>query len=437
MPPKTRNWTIPVVLALIFGLCSFGAFAVFKGVGFAAGRDQIDKEHKLATSDGIIWRKEDVAHAIAPIPDSENSFADYSEAIDLFKKAGKAVSFPTDVKFGQMSDPNALAKIRPAVTASMPSIEKIRAGNRKPKLQWKREYTKGFSLLLPEFAYEKSIATAMDWNAVIMAADGSIDKALAELKEVAMFASHMQDEPIFIGQLVRIGIEAKLYAALTQILSMGSPTRAQLAAGREVVQALGPFPQAEKMLVFEPYGIDSAFDSMENGMKASDLFGKDANPAMAIPAFRNAIRAAAFSYNRKLILLARQYKDDYRTLKAKSHDLIAQLESSTSETDKYAAQLIIDISGVLDAITSMKARRTASIAAFEAAIRSGTIDGVSDIALPPTDPFTYAPMIFAKMPHGFKVYSVGPDLKDDGGLLFKEKNSSGLDVGFRLGPDSK
>ena len=46
------------------------------------------------------------------------------------------------------------------------------------------------------------------------------------------------------------------------------------------------------------------------------------------------------------------------------------------------------------------------------------------------DPFNGEPMIIKKLPDGWLVYSVGENLKDDGGKVEEEANGPPLDVGF-------
>jgi hypothetical protein len=53
----------------------------------------------------------------------------------------------------------------------------------------------------------------------------------------------------------------------------------------------------------------------------------------------------------------------------------------------------------------------------------------------PMDPFDNGPLRYQKLAHGYLIYSIGPDFKDDGG---KEKPAStddftGYDITFRVG----
>ena len=56
-----------------------------------------------------------------------------------------------------------------------------------------------------------------------------------------------------------------------------------------------------------------------------------------------------------------------------------------------------------------------------------------ELALPDEigiDPFNGKPMIIKKLPEGWLVYSVGKNLKDDGGKFETGPNGEQLDIGF-------
>ncbi len=51
----------------------------------------------------------------------------------------------------------------------------------------------------------------------------------------------------------------------------------------------------------------------------------------------------------------------------------------------------------------------------------------------PADPYDGAPLRYRRLDDGVVIYSVGPDGKDDGGVIdWKDSNRVGADIGFRL-----
>ncbi len=51
----------------------------------------------------------------------------------------------------------------------------------------------------------------------------------------------------------------------------------------------------------------------------------------------------------------------------------------------------------------------------------------------PTDPFNGEPLLVGTIPGGLVIYSVGPDLQDNNGLIDDSKpTKEGTDIGFRL-----
>jgi hypothetical protein len=50
----------------------------------------------------------------------------------------------------------------------------------------------------------------------------------------------------------------------------------------------------------------------------------------------------------------------------------------------------------------------------------------------PLDPYTGAPLRYARRDDGVAIYSVGPDLEDDGGEILRYRPQGNYDIGFRL-----
>jgi hypothetical protein len=69
----------------------------------------------------------------------------------------------------------------------------------------------------------------------------------------------------------------------------------------------------------------------------------------------------------------------------------------------------------------------------KAPINADKIPTMAELGLPDEvgiDPFNGKPMIIKKLPDGWLVYSVGENLKDDGGKVQEKTDSKPLDVGF-------
>jgi hypothetical protein len=70
----------------------------------------------------------------------------------------------------------------------------------------------------------------------------------------------------------------------------------------------------------------------------------------------------------------------------------------------------------------------------------GKIPTMAELGLPDevgVDPFNGKPMIIKKLPEGWLVYSVGTNLRDDGGNFERGEDGQPIDVGFRPKPAAK
>ena len=69
----------------------------------------------------------------------------------------------------------------------------------------------------------------------------------------------------------------------------------------------------------------------------------------------------------------------------------------------------------------------------KAPINTDKIPSMTELGLPDEvgiDPYNGKPMIIKKLPEGWLVYSVGDNLKDDGGQVEEKAGGKPLDVGF-------
>ncbi|HTU26311.1 MAG TPA: hypothetical protein VMF30_12980, partial [Pirellulales bacterium] len=84
---------------------------------------------------------------------------------------------------------------------------------------------------------------------------------------------------------------------------------------------------------------------------------------------------------------------------------------------------------------SLRALRVLNALLDRESSNGGAVPALADLGLPAdatTDPFNDEPLHLKRTPEGWLIYSVGPDLTDDGGDLAARKNSQPKDVG--LGP---
>lgn len=91
------------------------------------------------------------------------------------------------------------------------------------------DYGEGFTLLLPHLATFKAACQALCQAAVYDLHQGNLDAALENLHAVARLTDTLENEPLFIDQLVRIAIAAIARGTIWEALQADGWTDAQLA----------------------------------------------------------------------------------------------------------------------------------------------------------------------------------------------------------------
>ncbi len=296
-------------------------------------------------------------------------------------------------------------------------------------------------IAFPHFARMRESARLLAARARLRAQDGHPDEALADCAAIFRISEHAQREPILIGALVGFALNGIAMAALEQSLSHGGPSPAACQDLFEVLGTADPHAALEHALQGEIAVQVQLYEHVRAGHARDLLIGASElwPQALLLDLYR--------TLGRPLLNL-----DEVSFLRAMEQN-IAALDLPPGEAERRMAEIAAEIrqlpvyqsvlaNMIMPVFTRgllTRDRAAAETGAAQIALALTAYHGehrrypdtLADLAAEgwtiPDDPLTGRPYIYRREGDGFVVYSLGPDMTDDGGLppLWKDTELSG------------
>ena len=380
------------------------------------------------------------------IPDSQNAARVYEQAFESLgmmtniKPADWAILMDNwlDSQEGEQSTTRPSdAKIREILKTNARGLNQLRraAGMKQCNFVGYWDWTDLVSALAPQMSNMRSAAELLAADARIRAIDGDFAGAVADLNASFGMSEHLTQEPTVLSALVAIAIESRVVETMEIVLAGGNATASELLSlridplfshGRMVRSAL----RGEEAMVLSMFA--SMGDSGYQGTPNPSLL-----PLRRVFLIEDEIRgynAAVREWQRLAVMPFHLGRDQWKSF----HKRMLEQQGG------FVTMMLPAISAYVDRAAESDARRrlaSLAVAMTIYRIKTGGLPESLDTLAPefietiPTDPFNGEPMRMVRSSNGGAVlYSVGPDLKDDGGQPLDKKKGRTGDVIFRLAP---
>jgi len=378
-----------------------------------------------------------------PIPDAENGAVVYKKVFALIDSGKYDAPRKVLDEFVQppVPDPTTVAKARQALAQVEPILNLVDEATARPKCRFPRDWSQGVYTLFPENARLRSISRSISSAALLNAVSGNMDESARYVELGLRHADCLKDEPALIQLMVRQAMIMMASQAMKRSLRYGD------------------FSENRAEHVFDILGrvdLDHAFLVALEGERAAWLHEMATSPGYAavvcaVPnryqdnaIFQPACKALAFGYKHLcakgdeaawLQFMAEQIagvKLSYGEARSKG------LFRNRTDWPMYApmGKLDGDNYGNIQFLRFNSARRITmdqmllALQAYKARF-GGYPATIQELKSKlgwklPKDPFSGKDFIYKRQAKGFILYSVGPDMKDDGGRALPS-NSVDLD----------
>lgn len=361
--------------------------------------------------------------APAPVPDDDNAALCYLDAVAALTPGGDDIYAALDT-----SDPATVQRTRGQVARDAEALEWVREASAKERCRFDLDYSAGLAIMLPHLAQMRSLARFLRCAAVASALDGNPAEAAEHLRMGFVLARHVTQDPILIGLLVGVAIDSIMVEASAQVMALGRiPTEQARALSAELgkldyTDCLVRTLRTERCMALQVFG------QMRRERKAAPewLTGEEGDRKLDPDALEQYVQSGGLMRDE----LA------YLDLLARAMGLAAQPWRETHDGWPNAEQLGADTGELSFTRMLVPTFARAACKRDEAVARRGLLqaalalieDWYQDEQYPetlaaarsedfpfPLDVFSGEEFVYKAEGGGVTLYSVGPNLEDDGG----------------------
>jgi hypothetical protein len=373
----------------------------------------------------------------ANIPDQENAAFGILDAIDRLAPPDRGFSGIDWPVRSEALDLEQKEFFRTLVSDNEAPLEELRADLRFESSRFPVDWSQGFGALLPHLSKVKDLVLLLRAEALVHAAQDQPELAVKSLVDGLALARSLDLEPLLISQLVRIACLSIMVSALEDLLSQQSLPEAQLqelSAALQRAEGQAPFTRGlvgELCMGSEVFRVRPTELAVYLGGSGTDspwvqavypLYAwtglRERDFLYYLRSMRQMIEVSELPVTAGLVR-AREQQEETERLVASRRFLIfsSMLLPSLGKASMRAAE---NEARLRCAGTALGLERYRRLNNEQLPDKLASLNGVF-LASVPADPFDGQPLRYRKLDRGYVIYSVGPDLTDDGGL---EKKSS-------------
>lgn len=375
-----------------------------------------------------------------PVDDERNAAVLYEKAFARLKQDKSLVS--PDSPLAQDNPDPASPAVARLLDSHATTFRLLRQASTMPACRFEHDYAHpSISMLLPELNGCRTGAELLALAAKREALSGNAAQAIDDLNAIFRLARAAGSSPIIVCNLVQIGIDAVGVKTLEAVLPHLS--RADQLPRLQIGDVDAARREARRSLIGEEaFGLSIFSDLASGRLTLTSLLGAarphGPNPDTAdIPPLPILMRIFLMpsdvrAYQRYLERCQEQVQEPFTPttieeasdggMKAARHGVLTSI--IVPALDRYLQQVVIDEALRATALTGIAVDRYRLDhgGAFPAKLDALVPQYLDDV---PLDPFDGRPLRYMVHNDEALVYSIGPDLKDDGGATFNDQKKTG------------
>lgn len=442
----------PLKLSIIAFLLLFGGFIIWN-----VATPQEDARVVAIRQKGYPASLRELDAWYARVPDSQNAALILTNA---FSQAGLADSSSTLNLIGDKSwvperghllDDAARAELTAMFATNQTLLELLHSVHGLTNSRFPVNFSQGFQMLLPHLAKIKATTQLLTAEALLEVSNKDIEKALRTLGAAGCAANSIAEEPLLISQLVRIAGWGVISKRCELILNGAHLSEADLSTLQSLFHdAEGPNSMARGLGGERACGLGVFMGSDDQALVIS---GSGTTPAPLKERLRGALVMGLLKSTGILRKDKNLYLDVMATniaaAEAPFPERLTLGQKATAAVLSQPSRMLIFSRMLLPALgkaMQRDAEHAARIRATQTAIaierfrraHNGILPGdlrelvPTYLPSPFTDPFDGKPLRFKRLGSGYVVYSIGSDLRDDGGSEPDPNKQTAKDITFVL-----
>jgi hypothetical protein len=389
-----------------------------------------------------------LALSVAPprVSDRDNAALVYQQAFEVMGPL-KSWNEASDFKFDEWAragetdfDPQE-PELREFLQRQTSVLALLRRAAEKPGCYFDRNYGRpGLDFHVSQTLHLMTASRLLALQSRCTAADGHLGAALEDVQALFSMAEHVSNEPVMISVLLSMAIESTAADALQAVLRSGQPSADELAAldVDPSVSYARCFQRAFRMeeALYLSICCHMGLGTLEPG-RGMDMRG-------LAPLYR------VFVFNEDMAVLRRTMQELHRLTVLPFHETRDDWQRFNKKL-KAGSEGFIGIGNLLTPALTRLVERAVEADARHRVVRVALAmhryraaggrfpDKLEDltpefIIAVPRDPFDGKPIKLKRTDGGLVVYSIGPDMTDQGGSTPFDRDKKTGDITFKLAP---
>jgi hypothetical protein len=378
---------------------------------------------------------------IPHVPPGEKNAADiYQKAFDARRIAREDEEQLLGLPLAKWT-PDTTTAARRVVPANSKYYKLIAEAARTPNCAFPVDWNAGpAEQTFPHLARLRDVARMLQMHAALSVVDGRMDDALADAGTMLRIAEHAKQEPVLIGQLVAYAVQGIAVMSLRGALSLGDPSPAAAGALMTQIAAIDEVPPSVRSMKGEiafcglPFfdlarrpgnkDIMSLMSLLAGGQEAPAPAGQQAALRTYSTVGRPLLNLDELAYLRSMAAEL----DAFSLPWPESDRALKSLRERQEALSLYRSLLTKMIMPVFERAVWSREKTAANLGDAQIALalciykseHGAYPDSLATLEAAgfklPKDPFGGQPLRYRREGAGFIVYSIGSDMKDDGGL---------------------
>ncbi len=419
-----RHW---IAWLLLVGFALLAAFTIRN-----LGAQSEDRRLSAIRQAGYPVSLSDLNTYYPAVPDDWNAALVYQRAFqsELFtNKVAEDLTRNVVITRGEPLPADIRSELADAYAKYTPAWQLLYSATNLSASRYPLDMNGGYKLLLPHLAKIKQTALLLSLEGLSHASAGESNRAYAAFNGALHAADSLRQEPILISFLVRIASANQVAKRLEESLNLVGFSDAELRRLQEQFAAAADQNSVARALAGErAFGLsffinrqiqrslakDETIGKLPSGFlgdlgfaayRASGLMAKD--EAFYLDRMERSVACAELSAEKRIQAGPPPGLITSNRFLVFSRLLLPALQQALNRADEHAARMRV-------AETALAVER------FRISHSGALPDKLADLVpaylqAVPVDPYDSKPLRYKRLPHGFVVYSIGPDRTDDGG----------------------
>jgi hypothetical protein len=361
-----------------------------------------------------------------PFPNAKNAAPYYEQAISQYRGLSSRQAAETALgKPIEALDEKDRAVLGAFVADMGPALDYMWQGSQADYCYFPKDWDKGAAVLFPEYSSLKQIARTLAVRAQAAVGKGDLPSALEDFATVRTLARHLAEQPTLIALLVSIAVDAIRARSLEVLFPLALKRESDSMWIRECIEAMPEkfdLTGAIKTEAFFMYWLtrDGVDLRREMGFKTDDGFRPEVDLLQRSAFVRRAVRITVLDLYTPVI---RDYKpsDDERIVLDALDQRALEIQEGNRMAWPTLSTFLPVFRGLAESLDRARFRRRSLLAALDVLDhRRKTGAWPSELPAGYIDPYDGKPLRYKIDGDGFRIWSVGANKTDEGGLTDRE-----------------